>query len=157
MAIKRSRRKGAANEDEQNHAQTPAKRVPNAAHQGQADDVANRALCPLPDALVNEAASVFKLLSDQSRLRLLMHLAQSGELNVGAICERLEQGQPAVSHHLALLRVSGAIESRRAGKNIFYRVQSDLFNDLLIRLVSALGPMPKRVSFHEFTLTHSGR
>lgn len=106
---------------------------------------------------MNEAGNVFKLLSDESRLRLLIYLAQGRELNVGAICERLDQGQPAVSHHLALLRVSGAIEARRSGKNVFYRVRSELFNDLLIRLISALGTVPNKVSFHDFTLTRNGR
>jgi ArsR family transcriptional regulator len=86
-----------------------------------------------------------------------MYLAQGGELNVTAICQRLNQGQPAVSHHLALLRVSGAIEPRRSGKNIFYRVRSELFNDLLIRLISGSGTTPKRLSFHGFTLTHTER
>jgi ArsR family transcriptional regulator, arsenate/arsenite/antimonite-responsive transcriptional repressor len=157
MAAKRPRRTGAANQDEQKPAQPPDTRVPKTAKPGRADKVARRPLSPLPRALLNEAANVFKLLSDESRLRLLIDLAQGGELNVTAICQRLDQGQPAVSHHLALLRVSGAIEPRRAGKNIYYRVRSELFNDLLIRLISVLGTMPKRVSFHDFTLTRRGR
>jgi ArsR family transcriptional regulator len=107
--------------------------------------------------LLNDAANTFMLLSDHSRLRILMLLVQSGEINVGAICQRLDQPQPAVSHHLALLRVAGTIEARRSGKNIFYRVRSELFNELLIRLLSALGRMPKKIQFHDFTLTHSGR
>ncbi len=111
----------------------------------------------MPSALLNEAANAFKLLSDESRLRLVIYLAQGRELNVGAICQRLKQEQPAVSHHLALLRVSGAIEARRSGRNIFYRVRSELFNNLLVRLISAIGTMPKKLSFHDFTLTHAGR
>ena len=82
---------------------------------------------------------------------------QTGELNVGTICQRLKQRQPAVSHHLALLRVSGAIEGRRAGKNIFYKVRSEPFNDLLIGLFSAIGTMPNKVKFHDFTITYTGR
>ena len=33
---------------------------------------------------------------------------------------RIEQSQPAVSHHLALLRHGGIIDRRRQGKNNFY-------------------------------------
>ena len=61
------------------------------------------------DQSVRELAQVFKLLSDETRLRILFYLALSpdGELHVTDLCRRLGQSQPAVSHHLALLRVSG--------------------------------------------------
>ena len=61
------------------------------------------------DQSVRELAQVFKLLSDETRLRILFYLALSpnGELHVTDLCQRLGQSQPAVSHHLALLRVSG--------------------------------------------------
>ena len=70
------------------------------------------------DQSVRELAQVFKLLSDETRLRILFYLALSphGELHVTDLCQRLGQSQPAVSHHLALLRVSGLIESRREGQ-----------------------------------------
>ena len=58
------------------------------------------------DQSVRELAQVFKLLSDETRLRILFYLALSpdGELHVTDLCNRLGQSQPAVSHHLALLR-----------------------------------------------------
>ncbi len=52
---------------------------------------------------VRELAQVFKLLSDETRLRILFYLAQNNELHVTDLCNRLGQSQPAVSHHLALL------------------------------------------------------
>src|SRR5271168_1531677 len=81
------------------------------------------------DQSVRELAQVFKLLSDETRLRILFYLALSpnGELHVTDLCNRLGQSQPAVSHHLALLRVSGLIESRREGKHNFYSVRTDHF------------------------------
>jgi ArsR family transcriptional regulator len=110
-----------------------------------------------PSKLLNEAANVFTLLSDESRLGILALLLQNGELNVSEICRRLGQPQPAVSHHLALLRVSGAIEARRAGKNIYYSVRTDMFNSLLTRLLSSLGEMPKKIRLDGCTLTYMGR
>jgi ArsR family transcriptional regulator len=110
-----------------------------------------------PSKLLNEAANVFTLLSDESRLGILALLLQNGELNVTEICRRLGQPQPAVSHHLALLRVSGAIEARRAGKNIYYSVRTEMFNSLLTRLLSALGAVPKKIRLDGCTLTYTGR
>jgi DNA-binding transcriptional ArsR family regulator len=105
---------------------------------------------------IRELAQVFKLLSDETRLRILFYLAQHSELHVTDLCQRLGQSQPAVSHHLALLRVSGLIESRREGKHNFYSVRTDHFGELLVNLFSASGEMPKKVRFHDFVLTHSG-
>jgi ArsR family transcriptional regulator len=112
------------------------------------------------DQSVRELAQVFKLLSDETRLRILFYLALSpnGELHVTDLCQRLGQSQPAVSHHLALLRVSGLIESRREGKHNFYCVRTEHFGELLLSLFSAAGEVPrnKKYRFHDFTLSYSG-
>jgi len=108
------------------------------------------------DQAVRELAQVFKLLSDETRLRILLFLAQNNELHVTDLCSRLGQSQPAVSHHLALLRVSGLIESRREGKHNFYSVRTDHFGELLVNLFSATGEMPKKIRFHDFMLNYSG-
>jgi DNA-binding transcriptional ArsR family regulator len=48
-----------------------------------------------------------------------------GERNVGELCHDLgDMNQPAVSHHLALLRVGHLVESRRAGKHVYYSLTS---------------------------------
>lgn len=105
---------------------------------------------------VRELAQVFKLLSDETRLRILLYLAQNGELHVTDLCNRLGQSQPAVSHHLALMRVSGLIESRREGKHNFYSVRGDHFGELLVSLFSAAGEIPRKLKFHDFVLTYGG-
>src|SRR3954470_17225626 len=105
------------------------------------------------ESAVRELAQVFKLLSDETRLRILFYLAQNGELHVTELCNRLGQSQPAVSHHLALLRVSGLIEARREGKHNYYSVLTEHFGDLLINLFSAMGEVPKKIKFHDFVLT----
>jgi ArsR family transcriptional regulator len=111
----------------------------------------------ISDQVVRELTNVFKLLSDETRLRILAYLAENQELHVTDLCDRLGQSQPAVSHHLALLRVSGLIESRREGKHNFYSVRTDVFGDLLVSLLSGAGEMPKKIRFHDFTLTYSGK
>lgn len=65
------------------------------------------------------ASMLLKHVSDPTRLQVVLILSE-GERHVGALCEHLEHSQPAVSHHLALLRHGGVIIPRRQGKNNFY-------------------------------------
>ena len=65
------------------------------------------------------AATLLKQVSDPTRLQVILMLSE-GEKHVGALSEELSQSQPAVSHHLALLRHGGIIAPRRQGKNNFY-------------------------------------
>jgi DNA-binding transcriptional ArsR family regulator len=69
--------------------------------------------------LAQRAAMLLKQASDPTRLQVILMLAD-GEQHVGAICEQLNMSQPAVSHHLALLRHGSIIAPRRQGKNNFY-------------------------------------
>lgn len=115
---------------------------------------------PVPtaaDKSIRELVQVARLLSDETRLRILFLLSEHGELHVTELCERLGQSQPAVSHHLALMRVSGLIEARREAKHNFYSVRTDAFGEMLESLFSVVGEVPKKVKFHDFTLTSHGR
>jgi ArsR family transcriptional regulator len=123
---------------------------------GEANGHSVETMPEVSEQAVRELAQVFKLLSDETRLRILFYLAQNVELHVTDLCNRLGQSQPAVSHHLALLRVSGLIESRREGKHNFYSVRTDHFGELLVNLFSATGEVPKKVKFHDFVLSYSG-
>lgn len=69
--------------------------------------------------LAQRAAILLKQVSDPTRLQVILMLS-AGEKHVGALCDELSQSQPAVSHHLALLRHGGIIAPRRVGKNNFY-------------------------------------
>ena len=68
---------------------------------------------------VQRAATLMKQVSDPTRLQVILMLSE-GERNVGSMGEVLSQSQPAISHHLALLRHGGIIAPRRQGKNNFY-------------------------------------
>src|SRR2546430_14003189 len=83
------------------------------------------------DRTIEGLSEIFKLLADKSRLKTRLALAQDGELHVSALCDLLEQSQPAVSHHLTLLRMAGLVGFRRNGKHNYYRVESGLVRDLL--------------------------
>jgi DNA-binding transcriptional ArsR family regulator len=66
-----------------------------------------------------QAAILLKQVSARTRLQIVLTLAE-GEKHVGAICDALNQSQPAISHHLALLRHGRIIAPHRQGKNRFY-------------------------------------
>jgi DNA-binding transcriptional ArsR family regulator len=68
---------------------------------------------------IQRAAILLKQVSDPTRLRVVTLLSEE-ELHVGGLCEQFNMSQPAVSHHLALLRHGGIVNSRRQGKNNFY-------------------------------------
>jgi DNA-binding transcriptional ArsR family regulator len=71
------------------------------------------------DQDLEQLTALFRLLSDKTRLNILLLLAQ-GERNVTSLCEELQLPQPTVSHHLGLLRMNNVIGNRRAGKQVFY-------------------------------------
>jgi DNA-binding transcriptional ArsR family regulator len=66
-----------------------------------------------------QAAILLKQVSDPTRLRIILMLAE-GEKHSGGICEALKQSQPATSHLLALLRHGGIVAPRRQGRNKVY-------------------------------------
>lgn len=64
-------------------------------------------------------AERLKMASDGTRLHLLLSLDES-DSNVGDLCEGTGHSQPAISHHLALLRHGGLVSSERNGKESIY-------------------------------------
>jgi ArsR family transcriptional regulator len=65
--------------------------------------------------------ALFKALADVTRLRIL-GLLLTGEVCVCDIHESLKIPQPKASRHLAYLRRSGVVETRRSGLWIHYRL-----------------------------------
>src|SRR4051812_33164886 len=71
------------------------------------------------DQDLEQLTSLFRLLSDKTRLNILL-LLSDGERNVTSLCDELKLPQPTVSHHLGLLRMNNVISNRRNGKQVFY-------------------------------------
>ncbi|EAU40426.1 transcriptional regulator protein (repressor of nodulation genes), ArsR family [Fulvimarina pelagi HTCC2506] len=68
-----------------------------------------------------EVAAILSLIANPARLRILCLLAE-GEMQVGALAERVGLSQSALSQHLAKLRAGGAVETRRDRQTIYYRL-----------------------------------
>jgi len=71
------------------------------------------------DESLTELCQLFRLLSDKTRLQIVMLLAK-GERNVTSLCKELGLPQPTVSHHLGLLRMNRVIINKRKGKQVIY-------------------------------------
>ena len=65
---------------------------------------------------------LFKNLSDETRLGIVLLLREMGELCVCDLCTALDQSQPKISRHLAMLRESGLLLDRKQGKWVHYRL-----------------------------------
>jgi ArsR family transcriptional regulator len=107
----------------------------------------------LSDGTIRRLTDVFKLLADSSRLKIVMALAQDGELHVSALCALLGQSQPAVSHHLTLMRMVGLVGYRRDGKHNYYHLATDHVRDLFEQFFADSGNGHKALQFDDFALS----
>ena len=98
----------------------------------------------LPDtALTSGLASLFKVFSDPTRIRLLSALSAT-ELCVCDLGALLGMSQSAVSHQLAILRASGVVRSRRDGKVVWYSLDDYHVAGLLAMGLEHLGETKQR-------------
>jgi DNA-binding transcriptional ArsR family regulator len=68
---------------------------------------------------LREMARYFYALKDVLRLRILLMLAESGEMTVTELARALHVSQPLVSFHLRPLRVIGLVQVRRSGREVY--------------------------------------
>jgi DNA-binding transcriptional ArsR family regulator len=79
-------------------------------------------------------ADLFRLLGDQTRLRIVL-ACRAAPVAVGAMAESLGLSASLVSHHLRLLRAARVVRAERQGKQVFYQAAdahiTDMLGDLL--------------------------
>jgi ArsR family transcriptional regulator, arsenate/arsenite/antimonite-responsive transcriptional repressor len=105
------------------------------------------------ERVLEQFIDVLKSAADKSRLLILMILAKEGESHVTAICEKLGQSQPAVSHHLTQLRNAGLVGFRRDGKYNHYALDSKLVADIVAAFFPKAGALQQKLVFDELELT----
>lgn len=81
------------------------------------------------------AAGVFALLADATRLHLVWLLARE-ESDVSALAEAVGAARPAVSQHLAKLRLGGLVESRKEGRRVVYSLPDGHLKRLVVEAIS---------------------
>lgn len=72
--------------------------------------------------LFQQQEATFKTLANQKRLEIVQ-LLTNGELPVLAMSDMLGISQTNVSQHLAILRRSGIVTTRRDGHEVYYRLK----------------------------------
>jgi DNA-binding transcriptional ArsR family regulator len=75
--------------------------------------------------------ALFKVLANDTRLRLLHALSRAGELCVNELAEAVGMKPQAVSNQLQRLASRGILGSRRNGTNIFYRIKDPCVTAIL--------------------------
>ena len=73
-----------------------------------------------------ETLTLFKCLSDDTRLKACLLLAEHGELCVCELVVALDVIQPKISRHLAQLRKAGLLTDRKQGQWVYYRINPEL-------------------------------
>lgn len=112
---------------------------------------------PVSRETVRDLTDVFKLLSDRSRLTIVLALAKKGPMHVSALVKLLKQTQPAVSHHLALMRRVGLLGCDRNGKHNYYYLASNYLCELFEQFFRDTGDTRQTLQFEDFTLSFTRR
>ncbi len=76
------------------------------------------------------AAATLGLLADRTRLALL-HALTHGEADVSTLAAACGAARPAVSQHLARLRLAGLVATRKEGQRVIYTLQDEHLRCLL--------------------------
>jgi ArsR family transcriptional regulator len=98
----------------------------------------------MPPTAAEELASIFKALSDPTRVSIVNRLAAASEVCVCDLTAAFDLSQPTISHHLRLLRDAGLIESERRGTWAYYRLVPEAIERL--QNIFAMGPALAAVS-----------
>lgn len=107
--------------------------------------VATKKIGDPPADVLAEAAAAFGLLSSPPRLHIVWALSQ-GECDVSGLAERVGGALPAVSQHLAKLKLAGLVRSRREGRRVVYLIDDQ---DIVATVRGLVGRLAERTSAPE--------
>ena len=88
----------------------------------------------IEDEYVELAAEVFSLLSDSTRIRVILALRQ-GEMSVNDLAETVGKSPTSVSQHLAKLRWAKVVQARQEGNRVFYSLIDEHARELVTHAV----------------------
>lgn len=92
---------------------------------------------------MDKLTDFFKLLSDETRLRILV-LLQHKKLCVCELCGIMDESQPKISKHLGKLRDMGMVKDERQEQFIYYSlaIDNELFKDILDKIAVNIEKYP---------------
>src|SRR5213592_1533327 len=88
---------------------------------------------------IGSSNSAFRALADQTR-RDILRMLRTGPRTSGDIASRFDSSWPTVSRHLAVLREAGLVIAERRGQEIFYELNTSVFQDVIRHLMELLKP-----------------
>ncbi|MBO9541729.1 winged helix-turn-helix transcriptional regulator [bacterium] len=88
-------------------------------------------------------SEVFKALADPTRRQILDRL-KHGPLSAGEIAEGFAMSKPSVSHHLALLKGAGLIESEKNGQFVIYALNLSVFEEVAAMMFDLFSVEPAK-------------
>ena len=88
---------------------------------------ADKKVCELSPAseYVDLAAEVLGILSDPTRIKIVLALRQAEELPVNALAEIVGKKPSGVSQHLARMRMARMVTTRQEGTSVLYRLTDE--------------------------------
>ena len=104
----------------------------------------------LSDAAASAAVESFRMLADETRLQLLWALAD-GERSVAELAGIVDRPPSAVSQHLAKLRLTRLVGTRRDGNRIIYRLENAHVRQLLEDALSHIDHLQRGLPDHKPT------
>lgn len=101
----------------------------------------------IPNDLIDEAAQIYGVLSNSTRIKILYFLYyQENDVPVNEIVQNLGMTQPVVSRQLAILRQYQLVRFHREGKQVFYVVDDphvvEMINDMLNHVKHEIKGLP---------------
>lgn len=71
----------------------------------------------------------FKAICDLNRHKILHLVKKHGEMNASDIVKSIRLSQPTISHHLKILVEAEVLESRKDGKETYYKINEKFINN----------------------------
>ncbi len=99
---------------------------------------------PMTSAEAIAMESLFQVLANDTRLRMLHEMARHDEISTTALADVLEMKLQAVSNQLQRLQDKGIVVGRREGNNVHYRIVDNCVVILLERGLCLIEETAKR-------------
>ncbi|MEG6585707.1 ArsR/SmtB family transcription factor [Dendrosporobacter sp. 1207_IL3150] len=97
---------------------------------------------------MRQLATIFKALGDDTRLEIVKMLIGKELCVCDIIAAFANKSQPAISHHLKILKHAGVLSDSRDGKWIFYSINSNSINAVLPFLKEAKKAETLKIRIH---------
>src|ERR1700674_5065910 len=94
---------------------------------------------PSMQGRTRSSSAAFRALADDTR-RGILEFLRGGPRTSGEIAAQFQSSWPTISRHLAVLRAGGLVVTERKGQEIYYELNTSVFQDLIQHLMGWVKP-----------------